>query len=390
MKDKILNLLLVTLVFLLVIQYFWNTQKQTWTSTESVVVETTASSYSIPAHVWLKVKNNTHSWITLSPCKDITLNLNGETVALKGITCDTLSIEVGKEQIIDFSPAYEQLLTPGKYVFEAQVSEKKFIVPFELGNRNTLWKIFVFLFYAPIYNLMVFLLYVLGNSLGWAIIAVTIIIRIILLWPQHKMMISQKKLQWIQPKIKELQEKYKGDSQKLWLELMALYKKENVNPMGSCGLLIIQLPILLVIYNVITSILDASNSYYLYSFFSQFQVSQIHTNFYGIDLLGIWGLHGAILALFVWVVQFFQVKLSLAQNQKDSKKGLVLEKKPWEESYNPLMPDPEFMNKFMLYGMPAMVVVFTYSLFIWIGIYWGVSTIFAIFQQLLVNKILKK
>lgn len=390
MKDKILNLLLVTLVFLLVIQYFWNPQKQDWASTESVVVETTESSYSIPAHVWLKIKNNTSSWITLSPCKDITLNLNGETVALKGITCDTLSIEVGKEQIIDFSPAYQQLLTPGKYVFEAQVSEKKFIVPFELGNRNTLWKIFVFLFYAPIYNLMVFLLYVLGNSLGWAIIAVTIIIRVILLWPQHKMMISQKKLQWIQPKIKELQEKYKGDSQKLWLELMALYKKENVNPMGSCGLLIIQLPILLVIYNVITSILDASNSYYLYSFFNQFQVSQIHTNFYGIDLLGIWGLHGAILALFVWVVQFFQVKLSLAQNQKDSKKGLVLEKKPWEESYNPLMPDPEFMNKFMLYGMPAMVVVFTYSLFIWIGMYWGVSTIFAIFQQLLVNKILKK
>ena len=183
----------------------------------------------------------------------------------------------------------------------------------------------------------------------------------------------------------------KWDSQKLGVELMNLYKKEKVNPMGSCGLLIIQLPILLVIYNVITSILDSTNSYYLYSFFSHFQVSQIVTDFYGINLLGVWGLHGAILALFVWGVQFIQVSLSMSNMKKSgSQKWLVLEKKPGDEGYNSLMPDPEFMNKFMMYGMPAMVVVFTYSLFIWIGMYWWVSTVFAIFQQLLVNKILKK
>jgi membrane protein insertase Oxa1/YidC/SpoIIIJ len=55
-----------------------------------------------------------------------------------------------------------------------------------------------------------------------------------------------------------------------------------------------------------------------------------------------------------------------------------------------MMPDPEMMNKFMLYGMPAMVGVFTYTLIAWVGIYWGTSTLFMVFQQLFVNKILKK
>lgn len=70
--------------------------------------------------------------------------------------------------------------------------------------------------------------------MGWAIIAITVIIRIILLFPQHKMMVSQRKMQAIQPKIKALQEKHKGNQQQVGLELMKLYKEEGVNPLGSC------------------------------------------------------------------------------------------------------------------------------------------------------------
>jgi len=56
---------------------------------------------------------------------------------------------------------------------------------------------------------MAFLLEITNYSLGWAIIIITIIIRIILLYPQHKMMVSQAKMQKIQPKIKEIQNKHK-------------------------------------------------------------------------------------------------------------------------------------------------------------------------------------
>ena len=68
----------------------------------------------------------------------------------------------------------------------------------------------------------------------------------------------------------------------------------------------------------------------------------------------------------------------------------MLEKKKWEEWYSQFMPDPEVMNKFMQYWMPAMVWVFTFTLFAGVGLYWGISTTFMLLQQLIVNKILKK
>ena len=203
-------------------------------------------------------------------------------------------------------------------------------------------------------------------------------------------MISQKKLQGIQPKIKEIQKQYKGNQQMLWMKMMELYKKEKVNPMWSCGFLLIQMPILLVIYNIILWIKDPSNFFYTYSFLSNFKLDSINYNFFGLDLLASWGIAWLILATTVAVIQYIQIKLSLWDKLKADKKWVVLEKKKWDNAYSQFMPDPEVMNKFMLYWMPAMVWVFTFTLFAWVWVYWGISTSFMLFQQLVVNKILKK
>ena len=109
--------------------------------------------------------------------------------------------------------------------------------------------------------------------------------RIILLFPQHKMMVSQRKLQAIQPKIKKLQAEFKGKQQELGLALMKLYKEEKVNPLGSCGFLLIQMPIIIVLYQIIINITSIRNEFYLYSFLPEFHISQINYNFFGIDLL---------------------------------------------------------------------------------------------------------
>jgi len=69
------------------------------------------------------------------------------------------------------------------------------------------------------------------------------------------------------------------------MKMMELYKKEKVNPMGSCGFLIIQMPILLVIYNIILSIKDPSNFYHIYDFLSGYSLDMMSYNFFGIDLL---------------------------------------------------------------------------------------------------------
>ena len=98
-------------------------------------------------------------------------------------------------------------------------------------------------------------------------------------------MVSQKKLQAIQPKIKKIQQEFKGQQQVLGVKLMELYKKEKVNPMGSCGFLLIQMPILIVVYNIILSITDHSNYYHIYTKLSHFDMTSINYNFFGLDLL---------------------------------------------------------------------------------------------------------
>ena len=83
------------------------------------------------------------------------------------------------------------------------------------------------LVYEPIYNLFVALItWIPGHELGWAIIIITLIIRLILLVPQQHMLESQKKLQKIQPKIKAIQKEYKSDQALLGQKMIELYKTE--------------------------------------------------------------------------------------------------------------------------------------------------------------------
>ena len=143
-------------------------------------------------------------------------------------------------------------------------------------------------------------------------------------------------------------------------------------------------------YNVILSIKDHSNTYYLYWALNQFDISSINFNFFDLNLLQNWWTQWLILAIAVWLIQFIQIKLSLPKIEKPKKEWIVLEKKSWKDGYNQMMPDPEIMNKFMLYVLPVMIWFTTYAFFAGLGVYWWISTLFMLFQQLIVNKILNK
>lgn len=386
---KFLDILLISLLIVLTIRLFFGPeQPQDKQLTGEILVETTAKNYTIPATVGLNIINNSTGAILMNTCDNISLNHSGVDSKIT-TDCENIVIESATKKSITYRDSYQLFNDAGEYTFKVDLEWKQHITSFETEHRWTISKLFIAVFYAPILNLLVFLIDLFNHSLGWAIVWITILIRILLIYPQHKMMVSQKKLQAIQPKIKKIQEENKGNQQVIGMKLMELYKTEKVNPMGSCGFLLIQMPILLVIYNIILSVKDPSNLFHLYSFQSDFSVESIDGIFYGVDLLQAGWLAGIILALSVGVIQFIQVKLSLAGRKSDNK-DVVLEKKKDQSGYNQMMPDPEMMNKFMLYGMPAMVAVFTFTLIAWVGIYWGVSTTFMIFQQLVVNKILKK
>lgn len=91
------------------------------------------------------------------------------------------------------------------------------------------------------------------HNYGLAIIFFTIFIRLILLPLTIKQYHSMTKTQQLQPQILEIQKKYKNDKEKLNMELMKFYKENNVNPAGGCLPLLIQMPILIALYWVISS-----------------------------------------------------------------------------------------------------------------------------------------
>lgn len=388
---KFLDILLIVMLTVLVMNLF--SSKPQNILNETIEFSSLHDAYTIPASVWLNITNKTSETVIFDSCSDIQLKYAGSPIVLENPRvkttepfCREVTLKSWEKFFLDYVNYFEKFYSFWPYIFTLNLWEKEFISPFEIENPGTIRKLFTAIFYAPLYNLLVWLALSFWYSLGYAIIAITILIRLLLIYPQHRMMISQRKLQAVQPKIKEIQKKYKGQQQVLGMKLMELYKKEKVNPMWSLGFLLLQMPILIVIYNIILYIKDPSNYYYIYNFLNHFDLTKLSYDFYGVDLLGSWGLQWFILAISVAWIQFFQIKLSLLYKKDEQKSWVVLEKKKGESDYSSMMPDPNMMNKFMLYWMPAMVAVFTFFFIAWVWIYWGISTLFMIIQQLVVNK----
>ncbi len=111
----------------------------------------------------------------------------------------------------------------------------------------------------PIFLLLKFLHSILGNW-GWAIVVMTILIRLVLYPLTYKGMVSMNKLKELSPQIKELQAKYKGDPQKLQSHMMQLYKKHGANPMGGCLPMLLQIPVFFAIYRVLSNAVELKSA----------------------------------------------------------------------------------------------------------------------------------
>lgn len=100
------------------------------------------------------------------------------------------------------------------------------------------------------------------NNYGFAIIVLTILIKIVLYPLQHKSIVSMKKMQKVQPKMEVIKAKYKKartdpeQRQKMNVEMMQLYQKEGINPMAGCLPLVLQLPILWGFYNLLSRAIE--------------------------------------------------------------------------------------------------------------------------------------
>lgn len=298
MKDRFLNVLLVTFVFLLALNLFLP-KPQKVVEASDATFSLSKASVVVPNYPVITLKNPTNVPVSFNTCRDLIILKDLKTVKIDMAAqafCKDISVAPKTETALDISELSALFVQPGNIGFKLVSGDKEITANITVQDRSWIRSFMATAFYAPILNFFVAILHYLPNhSLGFAIIIITIIVRLILLVPQHHMMVSTRKMQEIQPKIKELQTKHKSDQAKMGMELMELYKREKVNPLGSCLPLLIQTPILIVLYWVLSSIQDHSNYYYLYPFFQTFEVSKINHLFLGMDLLAIGGVAAILL-----------------------------------------------------------------------------------------------
>lgn len=91
------------------------------------------------------------------------------------------------------------------------------------------------------------------NNYAFSIVLLTLIVKLAFWGLNKKQFESMKKMQEIQPKVKELQEKYKETPQKMQMEIMGLYKAYNINPLGGCLPLLVQMPFFIGIFSTLRS-----------------------------------------------------------------------------------------------------------------------------------------
>jgi len=108
---------------------------------------------------------------------------------------------------------------------------------------------------APLFSVLSWLHGIFGNW-GWAIIALTMLIRFILFPLTYKGMLSMQKMKDIAPRVKEVQAKYKGDPQRMNAAVMKIYKEEQANPLGGCLPLLLQIPVFFAIYRVLLNAVE--------------------------------------------------------------------------------------------------------------------------------------
>lgn len=355
-------------------------------------VVTSKSKYSAGDEVGVKIKNNTAAAITIpsncpaNPLRVFRFKEAGfeEITAQTVINCSELAPDItltpGQEKTVNYTYwAHSLFGEAGRYKIELSLpgdGTSTFSSPEFTVSEVGFWKkFFRTIFYQPLYNTLVLFIKIAPiNDLGFAIILLTLLIRFILLVPSQHAIESQRKMQELQPKLEAVKKKYAGNQERIAQETMRLWKENRVNPFGSCLPIVIQFPILIALFYVIRNGLNPDNAYLLYSPLKNVDLSRINTDFLGI--LELTKINTFVLPLIVGALQFFQLKLA------------ILKKKPAQETQGTPAKGSEMetVNKSMTYIMPVMIAIFTVSVPAGVGLYWGISTLFAIVQQAVSNR----
>ena len=219
--------------------------------------------------------------------------------------------------------------------------------------------------YQPLLNTLIFFYQKISfNDLGIAIVLLTILIRLILFPIFHKSARHQMIMRELQPKLKKIQEAHKHDRERQVKATMELYKDHKINPFSGFFLLLVQLPVLIALYQIFLNISKPES--FAGKFYSFIEApANLGTTFLGLINLNDRSIVMVVLAA---IAQYFQGKLALPQNQKESQDKMAK------------------LGRQMVIIGPIMTLVIFVNLPSAVSLYWFTSSIFSIFQQMLINR----
>jgi YidC/Oxa1 family membrane protein insertase len=223
-----------------------------------------------------------------------------------------------------------------------------------------------------------------GIDLGIAVIIFTIIVRLILFPLSKQSLLTQVRMKEIEPEANKIRSQYANDKQNQALKIMELYKSRNIKPFSGILLLIIQLPILFALISVFYKIIPTIQPEFLYSFI---HVPDISNTLLGLDITK----KSLILALITAVIQYFQMHYSVAARQQKEMAAVTLKNGGKLDSMSQISNS---MNTQMKYFLPVIAFASVYWIIpasfpkaaAVIAIYWSVSSLFALGQELYIRK----
>ena len=213
------------------------------------------------------------------------------------------------------------------------------------------------------------LLYKVIPNYGVGIILVTVIIKIVF-WPLTKKGTeSTAKMSALQPRMKEIQEKYKDNPQKMNQETAALYKEAGVSPLGGCLPMLIQFPILIAMYGLLNKHFELRGAMFIPGWIPDLSVPEtIATLGFNIPLLGN-EIH--LLPILYTISMIFSMKYTQSSQNQNASQG-------------------KGMMWFMTYGMPILFFFILYSAPSGLLLYWSSQNLLSMIQQFYTNHKLKK
>jgi YidC/Oxa1 family membrane protein insertase len=214
------------------------------------------------------------------------------------------------------------------------------------------------------------------HSWGWAIILLTLIVRVLLLPLAIKQTRSMRAMQAIQPKMKEIQakhkvdrelmrkdpERYRAKKQKLNEEMMALYQQEGVNPAASCLPLLAQAPVFIALFWAIRGMDELQNAPFYF-----------FTDFITVGDDGLTGL-GALVSAAGWpgwlLILVMSGTMFITQKQMMARTAATGADNPMAQQ-----------QKILLYVMPVFLAVISFQFMLGLLLYWVTTNIWQIVQQ---------